>query len=98
MIRTTIDFDFHVALVGAPEIWRRICMQAHRSLWDLPEAIYGAYDRVDDHMFCSRSRRCTRSCRRNRTCSSWRSMASHPTSSNSGRQGGCEERCAVLIA
>ena len=40
MTRTAIAFDFHVALVGAPEIWRRIRMGAHRSLWDLHEAIY----------------------------------------------------------
>jgi len=52
MTRTAIAFDFRVALVGAPEIWRRIRLQAHRSLWALHEAIYGAYDRVDDHMFC----------------------------------------------
>ncbi|MCZ7636895.1 MAG: hypothetical protein M5U12_13115 [Verrucomicrobia bacterium] len=27
-------------------------MGVDRSLWDLHKAIYGAYDRVDEHMFC----------------------------------------------
>ena len=52
MTKPAIAFDFHVAIIGAPEIWRRIRMGAYRTLWDLQEAIYEAYDRVDDHMFC----------------------------------------------
>jgi len=43
---------FHVAIIGAPEIWRRIRIPANWTLWELHEAIYEAYDRIDDHMFC----------------------------------------------
>jgi hypothetical protein len=45
-------FIFHVAIIGAPDIWRRIRIPANSTLWALHEAIYKAYDRIDDHMFC----------------------------------------------
>jgi hypothetical protein len=50
--KPAIAFDFHVAIIGATDIWRRLRLGADRTLWDLHEAIYRAYDRVDDHMFC----------------------------------------------
>ena len=43
---------FNVAIVGAPEIWRRIQIRSDQTLWNLHHAIYEAYDRVDEHMFC----------------------------------------------
>jgi hypothetical protein len=52
MTKPAIAFDSHVAIIGAPDIWRRIRLGADRTLWNLHEAIYKAYDRVDDRMFC----------------------------------------------
>ena len=51
MKNTPTAFIFHVAIIGAPEIWRRIRMPANQTLSDLHDAIYEAYDRIDDHMF-----------------------------------------------
>jgi hypothetical protein len=52
MNNTPTGFIFHVAIIGAPDIWRRIRISANLTLSELHEAIYEAYDRVDDHMFC----------------------------------------------
>lgn len=50
--KTPAGYIFHVAIVGAPDIWRRIQIRADWTLWELHEAIYSAFDRIDDHMFC----------------------------------------------
>jgi len=50
--KTIAGYVFHVAIIGAPDIWRRIRIRADWTLWQLHEAIYEAYDRIDDHMFC----------------------------------------------
>jgi len=52
MKKTAVAYVFHVAIIGAPDIWRRIQIRADWTLWELHEAIYKAYDRVDEHMFC----------------------------------------------
>jgi hypothetical protein len=52
MKKPVAGYVFHVAIIGAPDIWRRIQIRSDFSLWELHEAIYEAYNRVDDHMFC----------------------------------------------
>ncbi len=52
MTKQKTGYIFRVALIGAPEIWRRIQIRCDWTLWELHEAIYEAYDRIDDHMFC----------------------------------------------
>ena len=52
MKKTVAGYVFHVAIIGAPDIWRRIQIRADSTLWELHKAIYEAYDRIDDHMFC----------------------------------------------
>ena len=52
MKKTVAGYVFHVAIIGAPDIWRRIQIRSDWTLWELHEAIYSAYDRIDDHMFC----------------------------------------------
>ena len=52
MKTTHAGYVFNVAIIGAPEIWRRIGIRANQTLWDLHEAIFKAFDRQSEHMFC----------------------------------------------
>lgn len=47
----TTGFVFKVALKGAPGVWRRIGMRGDRTLNDLHEAIFSAYDREEEHLY-----------------------------------------------
>ncbi|MBL7076629.1 MAG: hypothetical protein ISS31_04070 [Kiritimatiellae bacterium] len=37
--KAVAGYVFHVAIVGAPDIWRRIRIRADWTLWELHEAI-----------------------------------------------------------
>jgi hypothetical protein len=44
-------FIFKVALTGHKGVWRRIALRGGHSLDDLHEAIFGAFDRDDEHLY-----------------------------------------------
>ena len=44
-------FIFKVALAGRKTIWRRIALRASQTLDDLHHAIFGAFDRYDEHLY-----------------------------------------------
>ena len=44
-------YVFKVALAGRKSIWRRIAIPSDQTLDDLREAIFGAFDRFDEHLY-----------------------------------------------
>jgi len=48
---TKSAYILKVALSGAKGIWRRIAVLPNQTLDDLHEAIYGAFDRDDEHLY-----------------------------------------------
>jgi hypothetical protein len=44
-------FVFKAALTGHKGVWRRIALRGNQTLDDLHEAIYGAFDRDDEHLY-----------------------------------------------
>jgi hypothetical protein len=44
-------YVFKVALSERKSVWRRIGVKANQTLDDLHEAIYGAFDRDDEHLY-----------------------------------------------
>lgn len=45
------EYRFKVNLKGAKRIWRLIAMRGDQTLDDLHEAIFGAFDRFDSHLY-----------------------------------------------
>ncbi|HEY2967781.1 MAG TPA: plasmid pRiA4b ORF-3 family protein [Casimicrobiaceae bacterium] len=45
------EYRFKVNLRGAKRIWRLIVMRGDQTLDDLHEAIFGAFDRFDSHLY-----------------------------------------------
>jgi hypothetical protein len=44
-------FVFKVALADGRNIWRKIAMRGNQTLDDLHDAIFGAFDRYDEHLY-----------------------------------------------